>query len=131
MTLASVLLFAMLLLHFPCESIPDTQRVISWTQTKLSFIVKIIRIVANMLLKLFVYRKRISSKIWCNLNKYMFFRLGGDDGSMLVSWTSLNPMDLVQKMNSFGKDWDFNFNSFEDFMKRVSFKSINGLFISN
>ena len=61
----------------------------------------------------------------------MFFRLGGDDGSMLVSWTSLNPMDLVQKMNSFGKDWDFNFNSFEDFMKRVSFKSINGLFISN
>ena len=74
--------------------------------------------------KILVYRERISfwKIIWCNLNKYVYvlFRLGADDGSMLVSWTSLNPMDLVQRMNSFGKDWDFNFNSFEDFMKRVS-----------
>jgi patched 1 protein len=41
--------------------------------------------------------------------------LGSDEGSMLLSWTTLNPLNLVQQMKSF----NFNFDSFEDFMKRV------------
>ena len=66
-----------------------------------------------------IFTKGICVKLYVIL-LFFVFRLGGDDGTMLVSWTSLNPMDLVQGMNSFGKDWDFNFNSFEEFMKRVS-----------
>lgn len=38
---------------------------------------------------------------------------------MLLSWTSLNPADLVARMTStFSKFYDFK--TFEDFMKRVS-----------
>jgi len=49
---------------------------------------------------------------------FLIFRLGGDEGSMMLSWTSLNPSILVQQMNSFDKY--FNFKSFEKFMKQVS-----------
>ena len=47
-----------------------------------------------------------------------FFRLGGDEGSMMLSWSSLNPSTLVQQMSSFDKY--FNFKSFEKVMKQVS-----------
>ena len=48
----------------------------------------------------------------------MFFRLGDDEGSMLLSWTTLNPMQLVKAMNAFSQYFDFR--SFEEYMKRVS-----------
>ena len=49
---------------------------------------------------------------------FVYFRLGGDEGSMMLSWTSLNPGTLVQQMSSFDKY--FNFKTFEKFMKQVS-----------
>ena len=43
---------------------------------------------------------------------------------MPLSWTTLNPMTLVQQMKSF----NFEFDSFEEFMKMVSFcKVVNAL----
>ena len=44
-------------------------------------------------------------------------RLGEDEGSMLLSWTTLNPMKLVRAMNAFSY---FDFKSFEEYMRRVS-----------
>ena len=46
------------------------------------------------------------------------FRLGSDEGSMLLSWSTLNPNKLIRRFRKF-KD-HFNFKSFEEFMKRVS-----------
>jgi hypothetical protein len=48
----------------------------------------------------------------------LYFRLGEDEGSMLVSWPTLNPMKLVKAMTAFAEFWDFK--SFEENMKRVS-----------
>jgi len=45
-------------------------------------------------------------------------RLGSDDGSMVVSWSTLNPASLVQSMTSSFKNY-FNFKNFEKFMKQV------------
>ena len=47
----------------------------------------------------------------------MFSRLGEDEGSMLLSWTTLNPMKLVRAMNAFSPYFDFK--SFEEYMRRV------------
>ena len=47
-----------------------------------------------------------------------FSRLGEDEGSMLLSWTTLNPMQLVRAMSAFSKYFDFK--SFEEYMRRVS-----------
>ena len=44
-----------------------------------------------------------------------FFRLGDGEGNMPVTWKTLNPLHLVQQMKSF----NFNFDSFEEFMKMV------------
>ena len=46
------------------------------------------------------------------------FRLGGDEGSMLLSWSTLNPNQLLKHFRKFENY--FNFKSFEEFMKRVS-----------
>ena len=55
---------------------------------------------------------------------FLFFSLGDGEGSMPLSWTTLNPMTLVQQMKSF----NFEFDSFEEFMKMVSFgKVVNAL----
>lgn len=48
----------------------------------------------------------------------LFSRLGEDEGSMLLSWTTLNPMQLVRAMNAFSPYFDFK--SFEEYMRRVS-----------
>ena len=48
----------------------------------------------------------------------MFSRLGEDEGSMLLSWTTLNPMKLVRAMGAFSPYFDFR--SFEEYMRRVS-----------
>ena len=52
------------------------------------------------------------------LNISFSSRLGDDEGSMLLSWTTLNPMQLVKAMNAFSKYFDFQ--SFEQYMKEVS-----------
>ena len=49
-------------------------------------------------------------------------RLGSDEGSVLLSWSTLNPNKLVRQFRKF-KD-HFNFKSFEEFMKRVSRTSL-------
>ena len=46
------------------------------------------------------------------------FRLGGDEGSMLISWKTLNPVTLIRQMGAFAKYFDLN--AFEEYMKRVS-----------
>ena len=46
------------------------------------------------------------------------FRLGEDEGSMPVSWTTLNPMKLVRAMTAIFSYYDFQ--SFEEYMRRVS-----------
>ncbi len=48
---------------------------------------------------------------------FPLFRLGGDEGSMLLSWETLNPMSLVRQMGAFAKSFDLN--AFEEYMKRV------------
>ena len=62
----------------------------------------------------------------CFLLKHCFDfcrnRLGSDEGSVLLSWSTLNPNKLVRQFRKF-KD-HFNFKSFEEFMKRVSRTSL-------
>ena len=48
---------------------------------------------------------------------FYLYRLGEGEGSMPVSWTTLNPEQLVQQMKSF----NFELDAFEDFMKTVCF----------
>ena len=45
------------------------------------------------------------------------FRLGGDEGSMSVSWPSLHPVHLFDQMKTIYKS--FPFKTFRDFMKRA------------
>merc|ERR1719391_275299 len=51
----------------------------------------------------------------------VYVPLGSDEGSVLLSWSTLNPNKLVRQFRKF-KD-HFNFKSFEEFMKRAGIDS--------
>ncbi len=55
-----------------------------------------------------------------NKHAYITFSLGGEDGgTMPLSWTSLNPLQLLRQMGETTK-YFFDFQAFEEYMKRVS-----------
>ena len=49
------------------------------------------------------------------------YRLGGDEGSLEVSWSSLNPLKLFERMKKIYTH--FPFHVFRDFMKRAGINS--------
>merc|ERR1712130_895487 len=49
------------------------------------------------------------------------FRLGGDEGSLEVSWPTLNPVKLFERMKDIYTS--FPFEVFRDFMKRAGINS--------
>ena len=50
-----------------------------------------------------------------------YFRLGGDEGSLEVSWSSLHPLELFERMKKIFTS--FPFDVFRDFMKRAGINS--------